>query len=76
MLVSHVKHRNMSKSVRSSRDFAACMAMRQTGQWRMAGRRDFVIAKNIGEIGGPVFDPDQGGRQSRCGGLLRGRASA
>jgi hypothetical protein len=32
MLVSQVKQRNMSKSARSSRDFAACIAIRQTGQ--------------------------------------------
>jgi len=36
--VWQVMHWNVSKSAKSSRDLLACMAMPQTGQWRMRGR--------------------------------------
>ncbi len=50
MVVSHVKHRNMLKSEGSSRDLAACIATRQTGQWRMTGRRDVFMGNSLAEF--------------------------
>jgi hypothetical protein len=50
MTVSQVRHRNMSKSSRLSRDLAACMAMPQSGQGRMAGRRCIVMKNTSAEI--------------------------
>lgn len=34
-----VRHSNRSKCALSSRDFLACMAMPQIGQWRIGGRK-------------------------------------
>lgn len=46
MVVWQVRHWNVSKFFRSSRDRLACMAMPQSGQWRMTGagaaRRDGI----------------------------------
>jgi hypothetical protein len=50
MVVSHVKHRNMSKSESSSRDLAVCIATRQIGQWRMTGRRDDFMGNSLAEF--------------------------
>jgi hypothetical protein len=50
MMVSQVRHWNMSKSARLSRDLAACMATPQSGQWRMAGRRCVVMKNASTEI--------------------------
>src|SRR5664279_441437 len=36
--VWQLRHWNVSKSAKSSRDLLACMAIPQTGQWRMRGR--------------------------------------
>jgi hypothetical protein len=36
--VRQLRHSNVSKCARSPRDLLACMAMPQTGQWRMLGR--------------------------------------
>lgn len=38
IVVWQLRHSKRSKWPRSSRDFAACMAMPQIGQWRSGGR--------------------------------------
>jgi hypothetical protein len=55
--VPQLRHSNASKCARFSCDLLACMAMPQTGQWRMLGRGCDVNFRSVKSENNPPTSP-------------------